>query len=639
MKDIDKYRGCIIGGAVGDALGFAVEFMQDETIFQKYGELGITKYDLINGVAQISDDTQMTLFTANGLLLGTTRGMTRGIMGSYPGYIALCYKEWYKTQYESYPLNEKYPYSWLINVPELFASRAPGNTCLSAIESGIEGTIQEPINRSKGCGGVMRVAPIGIYFGDKRITIDDVDMIGAETAALTHGHELGYIPAAALVHIIHLISHQEISLVDAVNDAIVSMERLFPDSKHMSTFTGLMKKAIELSGENLDDLDAIRELGQGWVAEETLAIAVYCALKYSQDFEKAIIASVNHSGDSDSTGAVTGNILGAYLGMKAIPQKFIENLELKDVILEIADDLYNDCKISEYGSYRDDVWEQKYIYKTYKPKPKDESTECTIILFPEFVTLKQDLEKLRTEISMLLLERDELRLVICKNIETAYMLALGSSEYKAFELQCKVLRLRRKIDLIQAKKNRQEKIVLSAIEETLDEEFAEYQRQLDEQINKMNKALDHSKGTPLTEEETKEIKKIYRNIVKALHPDLHPEVTPAQVQLFQNAVEAYEHGDLNSLRIISTMVAEPLVVEPSESALTVLAKEKERLSKTLELIREQIAEIKSEFPYTMKELVESPEKIAEKKEEIEETLAELKEAYDFYSARLKEMLR
>ena len=167
MKDIDKYRGCIIGGAVGDALGFAVEFMQDETIFQKYGELGITKYDLINGVAQISDDTQMTLFTANGLLLGTTRGMTRGIMGSYPGYIALCYKEWYKTQYESYPLNEKYPYSWLINVPELFASRAPGNTCLSAIESGIEGTIQEPINRSKGCGGVMRVAPIGIYFGDK----------------------------------------------------------------------------------------------------------------------------------------------------------------------------------------------------------------------------------------------------------------------------------------------------------------------------------------------------------------------------------------------------------------------------------------------------------------------------------------
>ena len=128
----------------------------------------------------------------------------------------------------------------------------------------------------------------------------------------------------------------------------------------------LIDKAIALLKEDIDDLEAIRELGQGWVAEETLAIAIYCSLKYSDDFDKAIIASVNHSGDSDSTGAVTGNILGAYLGLKSIPKKYLDNLELKDVILEIADDLYNDCKISEYGSYHDEIWEQKYIYKTYK---------------------------------------------------------------------------------------------------------------------------------------------------------------------------------------------------------------------------------------------------------------------------------
>jgi len=263
----------------------------------------------------------------------------------------------------------------------------------------------------------------------------------------------------------------------------------------------------------------------------------------------------------------------------------------------------------------------------------------TVILFPEFVTLKAEVEKLRTEISMLLLERDELRLVVCKNIETAYMLSLGSIEYKAYELHCKLLRLKRKIDLVQAKKNRQEKVVLSAIEEQLDEEFAEYQRQLDEQINKMNKALDHSKGRVLTDEETKEIKKTYRNIVKALHPDLHPDITPAQIQLFQNAVQAYENGDLNSLRIISEMVAEPVIPEQSENGLTILAKEKERLTRTLELIREQISEIKATYPYTMKDLVEDPEKIAEKKKELEDTINELKEAYDLYATRLKEMLR
>lgn len=81
MKDLDKYRGCLIGGAVGDALGYAIEFLDETSIFKCYGKNGITEYDLVEGVAEISDDTQMTLFTVNGLLLGTTRSMTRGIMG------------------------------------------------------------------------------------------------------------------------------------------------------------------------------------------------------------------------------------------------------------------------------------------------------------------------------------------------------------------------------------------------------------------------------------------------------------------------------------------------------------------------------------------------------------------------------
>lgn len=643
LKNLDKYRGCLIGGAAGDALGYAVEFLTDEQIFKKYGENGITEYSLIDGVAQISDDTQMTLFTANGLLVGTTRGMMRGIMGTYSSYISFAYKDWLLTQGTEQFGKEPQHSCWLNNVEKLNHSREPGRTCINAIMQGCNGTIDNPINNSKGCGGVMRVAPIGLYFGDKKIENYEVDMIGAETAALTHGHELGYFPAAALVHIIHLVSHNDdISLLDAVNDSILAIRRMFAPAKHLSEFIEIMEKAVKLSQEDIDDLDAIRELGEGWVAEETLAIAVYCALKYEKDFDKALIAAVNHSGDSDSTGAVTGNILGAYLGMSAIPQKYLDNLELKDVILEIADDLFNDCKISEYGSYHDEIWEQKYIDKTYTPKKKEEPTSpdsCTIVLFPEFITLKAEVEKLRTEISMLLLERDELRLVICKNIETAYMLALGSLEYKAFELHCEFLRLKRKIDLVQAKKNRQEKIVISAIEKILDEEFEEYQCQLDEQINKMNKALDHSKGRPLTEEETKEVKKTYRNIVKALHPDLHPDITPAQIQLFQNAVQAYENGDLNSLRIISEMVSEPVIPEKSENGLTILAKEKERLSKTIELIREQITEIKSEYPYTMKDLVDDPEQIAKKKAELEETINELKEAYDIYAARLKEMLR
>lgn len=366
MKNIDKYRGCLIGGAAGDALGYAVEFLDDRSIFRKYGKQGITQYALVNGVAEISDDTQMTLFTANGLLLGTTRGMTRGIMGSYPSYVGLCYQDWLRTQIENFPLNEDDSHTWLINIPKLFSRRAPGNTCLSAISQGANGTIEAPINNSKGCGGIMRVAPIGLYFGDKHYTQEEIDMIGAQAAALTHGHELGYIPSAALVHIIHLVSHnEEMTLRNAVEDSVAAMQRLFSDAKHLEMFVLLIQKAMALSVRDLDDLAAIRELGEGWVAEETLAIAVYCALKYDHDFDKALIAAVNHSGDSDSTGAVTGNMLGSYLGFSAIPEKYIDQLELKEIILEMADDLFNDCQISEYGSYRDDIWERKYIYKNY----------------------------------------------------------------------------------------------------------------------------------------------------------------------------------------------------------------------------------------------------------------------------------
>ena len=157
MRNLSKFKGCLVGGAVGDALGYAVEFMPASAIFKKYGKNGITEYELHHGVAEISDDTKMTLFTATGLLVGTTRGMTRGIMGDYSGYIAYSYRDWYRTQTERYPLpEEEYHYSWLVNLPELFSRRALGNTCLSALAQGGDGTIEHPLNHSKGCGPDQR---------------------------------------------------------------------------------------------------------------------------------------------------------------------------------------------------------------------------------------------------------------------------------------------------------------------------------------------------------------------------------------------------------------------------------------------------------------------------------------------------
>ncbi len=111
--------------------------------------------------------------------------------------------------------------------------------------------------------------------------------------------------------------------------------------EHLKHFTELILKAVACSEIQLNDVETIEwKLGGGWVAEEAAAIAIYCTLKYFDNFEEAMIAAVNHSGDSDSTGAVTGNILGAAIGYEAIPQFYKDDLEMHDLILHMADDLY-----------------------------------------------------------------------------------------------------------------------------------------------------------------------------------------------------------------------------------------------------------------------------------------------------------
>lgn len=269
---------------------------------------------------------------------------------------------------------------------------------------------------------------------------------------------------------------------------------------------------------------------------------------------------------------------------------------------------------------------------------KNNSSERNLIQLPEYEKLKNDVEKLRVEVSILILERDHLLLVECKNLETAYILALGALEHKVYEAQCNTLRLKRKIELIQAKRNRQEKIVLSEIDTTLDMEFAEYKKKLDEQIKKMNQAIARSKGKILSDNEAKELRKLYRAIVKALHPDLHPELTAAQRQMFQNAIQAYENGDLETIRIIHTMSAEPSIPDSKEDAMKVLLKEKERLEKVVKSINDNMTSIKNEFPYTMKGLLSDENKVNEKKKELESVIEQYKEMSVHYQNRITEMM-
>lgn len=338
----NKCRGSLIGGAVGDALGYAIEFSSLNAIRRKYGENGIVSYSLnTDGIAEFSDDTQMLLFTAEGLLGAIAQGKT--FEKDVVPHISNAYEHWYYTQ-GSAPL--KMRKSWLTHIKALWARRAPGNTCMSALE-----TISLPegapvINNSKGCGGVMRVAPIGIFSAahPRLINLEHAGYLAGHAADITHKHPLSTFSSMALTMIIadciaqDKVNQEKFRFI-VINRIFKLLGLYFKEQTVLSELQELVQNALDLAISDKSDTDAIRKLGEGWVAEETLAIAVFSVMRYIDDFEKCIRCAVNHDGDSDSTGAVAGNIIGAILGYSAIPRMYLTTLELHDVLLSVADDL------------------------------------------------------------------------------------------------------------------------------------------------------------------------------------------------------------------------------------------------------------------------------------------------------------
>ncbi|WP_066173740.1 ADP-ribosylglycohydrolase family protein [Bacillus marinisedimentorum] len=329
-RNQESFRGCLLGGAIGDALGWPVEFLSLQNIQQQYGPGGIQDLLLApSGKAEITDDTQMTLFTAEGILRAQTRGILKGITHP-PSIVFYAYQRWLLTQGHQRVAEYEWAYDgWLLEMEELHERRAPGNTCLTALYSRTQGSMDDPINNSKGCGGVMRAAPAGLFYEKK-----EAFKRGAEFAALTHGHPSGYLSAGALAFLISsLIGGTDIET--AVADSLAELQH-YPEHEEC---TAKLEKAVELSHRDFADTEAIQQIGEGWVGEEALAISVYCALKHRDDFKSALISAVTHSGDSDSTGSITGNILGAYLGLSRIPADWVEKVELRDVLIQAADDL------------------------------------------------------------------------------------------------------------------------------------------------------------------------------------------------------------------------------------------------------------------------------------------------------------
>ena len=346
-------KGCLLGLAVGDAMGYTVDERTWDEIREDYGPNGLLGYDLANGSAEASSYTQVAAYVGNGLLLGTTRGK----QSDYLRYISVSLREWARSQH--FPRDPERSYCWVSKISRMRKRRCKDARMLDALRMDPLGTPERPINRTATAGGLPGAIMVGLAYDPKYLQPYQVGILGAQTVALTHGNALAFLSGSVLANCIAGILHEpELTLKEQFLQGIAAMEsrygEKFPQSKEVSK---LLNKAVVMAEMEEDPQQAMEELNCR-DAHECLAGAMFACLRCPEDFDAGIILAVNHSGRSAAVGAVAGAILGAKLGVEALPEFYLESLECADVLTELAGDFAVGSPMS--GLFDDD-WDHKYI--------------------------------------------------------------------------------------------------------------------------------------------------------------------------------------------------------------------------------------------------------------------------------------
>ncbi|MDP6178882.1 MAG: ADP-ribosylglycohydrolase family protein [Desulfatiglandales bacterium] len=298
MNDLNKVTGVIYGLAIGDALGRPAEFMSLSQIKSEYGQEGIAD---LPEPALYTDDTQMSVAIAEALIKAGEKGIEEIMAAVKDEFIKWCHS----------PEN----------------TRAPGRTCITGVakmEQGIHWN-ESGVASSKGCGTAMRAAPIGyLYQNDP----DKLREVAHATGICTHGHptaDAACIGAAYLVKLA-LDGITPEKMISELLDFTTGISEEFDEA--------ILKVGKCLDWE--DDEKALKYLGEGWIGEEAVALALYCFLKYPDSYEKVVIRGANTNGDSDSVACIGGSISGAYLGIDAISDKWVQRIEKTEYLHELA---------------------------------------------------------------------------------------------------------------------------------------------------------------------------------------------------------------------------------------------------------------------------------------------------------------
>ena len=362
MKDRDSYwRGCLLGRAVGDAMGYGVDRLSWEEISRDYGPDGIRGYDLVNGYADVSSHTQLAAYTACGLLVGMTRGQRLKKTVPYARYGELAMREWCTSQHTR--RRPERSVCWVSEVDDFLRRRCLDTRMLDTLSRERLGSLTDPTNTfdSPGCLGAAVSA--GAFFEPRRMPAYEVGDLGASLVALTHGDPMTILSGAVTAYIVAgILQDPETSLREHFLQATEVVAEQFGERfSQVQTLKRLLHRATLLASNTLlPPRDALEHLGCTDFAE-CLAGAMYVCLTAENDFDGAMVLAVNHSGRSAAVGALAGAFLGARLGAEAIPDFYLEGLESVLVLAELAEDLREGCPLGRSEGFFDDTWDQKYI--------------------------------------------------------------------------------------------------------------------------------------------------------------------------------------------------------------------------------------------------------------------------------------
>jgi len=351
-------RGLLLGMAVGDAMGVAVDKKTYAQIQEDYGPAGLLGYDLVNGLAQISSYTQVAAFACNGLLLGLTGGKSGP--ADCLGYVTLALKEWARVV--RLPGDPQRRYCWLSHIPALRQNRCLDARTMDAMIRDVPGTIEKPGNQAAGPGTLPAAAMVGMFFTPDRMQVQQVGLLGAQVVALTHGDPTAFLSGAVLAYAVAgILQEPELPMKEQFLQAIGAVQAQFGNRfRQVKSVQLLVEQAMTLAEKSQKMPVEIMEYFGCNTAAQVLAGTVYAVLASDADFDRAMIMAVNHSGKSAAVGALTGALLGAALGQEALPEFYLESLPCARELTQLADDLTGGGDQGWRSRLFDDDWDRKY---------------------------------------------------------------------------------------------------------------------------------------------------------------------------------------------------------------------------------------------------------------------------------------